>query len=210
MNNLLKQFEQALKDTNRELIEKISRLLEGEYPASPQFGSIDIFGRPHKTKIIGAQEWMAENLFCPELGWYYDNDPKNSEGGYGTLHSHYSIPAIQAILPENWRVADDPDWDVLIKHVGEDAGKKLKSKEGWKDGGNGADEFGFRVLPAGNRSNNGSYFSYRGNYAYFWSSSASNSSSEWYRHFAYRRADVSRNGTLRSYGFSVRCIRDLK
>ena len=151
---------------------------------------------------------MAENLFCPELGWHYDNDPKTSEGGHGTLHSYFAIPAINALLPEDWRVADDPEWDVLIKHVGEDAGTKLKSKDGWKDG-NGTDEFGFRVLPAGRRHHDGSYFNPRGYYAYFWSSSAYNSSNAWYRNFYYSHAQVTRNTNTRSYGFSVRCVRDL-
>ena len=205
MNNdkLLKQFEQALKDNNRELIEKISRLLEGERPVAPPSGSIDILGRPHKTVIIGAQEWMAVNLFCPELGWYYNNDPKTSEGGHGTLHSHYSIPAINALLPSGWRVPTDKDWDVLIDAI-KDAGTKLKSKEGWVEGGRGTDEFGFRVLPAGGRSYNGSHFYARGNYAYFWSSTA------WSRYFGYNRANVYRYTDYRSYGFSVRCVRDLK
>ena len=209
-SNLLKQFKHALRENNVALIEKLSRLLEGEPPAQPQFGSIDILGRAHKTVIVGSQEWMAVNLFCPELGWHYNNNPKNSEGGYGTHHSHYSIPAIQAILPENWRVADDPDWDKLIDAIGEDAGRKLKSKDDWVEDGNGADEFGFRVLPAGYRNTNGSYFGSRGYNAWFWSSSAYNASLAWYRSFNYGYATVSRNYNYRSYGFSVRCVRDLK
>jgi uncharacterized protein (TIGR02145 family) len=207
--NLLKRFEQALKDNNKALIEKISNLLEGA--SAPQYGTLSILGREHKTVIIGHQEWMAENLFCPELGFHYDNDPKNSENGYGTLHAHYAMPAIHEILPdEGWRVSSDEDWDVLVKHVGYDAGKKLKSKEGWCNGGNGTDLYGFRVLPAGCRSYNGSNFANRGNNAYFWSSSAYSSTNAWYRYFYYYRADVYRYANLRSSGFSVRCIRDIK
>ena len=206
MNNdkLLKQFEQALKENN------VSRLLEGERPAPPQFGSIDILGRTHKTVIMDTQEGMADNLFCPELGWSYDNDPKNSESGHGTLHSHFAIPAIQEILPEGWRVATDPDWDTLIKFVDADAGTKLKSKEGWENNGGGTDKFGFRVLPSGLRDYAGSYFYNRGSSAYFWSSSANSSSYAWHRHFNYNYATVYRNNYNRSYGFSVRCVKDLK
>jgi uncharacterized protein (TIGR02145 family) len=71
--------------------------------------------REHKTVTIGNCEYIAENLFCPELGWHYKNNPKNSENGYGTLHSHYAVPAIEAILPAGWRVMTDEDWiDLLL------------------------------------------------------------------------------------------------
>jgi uncharacterized protein (TIGR02145 family) len=73
----------------------------------------------------------------------------------------------------------------------------------------GTDVYGFRVLPAGWRGTNGSYFSNRGTLAYFWSSSAYSSSIAWYRAFNYNDATVFRyNYNARSYGFSVRCIRD--
>ena len=205
--NLLKQFKRALYENNVELIEKLSILLEGERP-TPPFGSIDILGRPHKTVIVGSQEWMAENLFCPELGCHYDNDPKNSEGGHGTLHSHHAIPAINALLPAGWRVATDPDWDKLVDVIGEDAGRKLKSKEGWVEDGSGTDDYGFRVLPAGRRTNDGSAFYGRGHSACFWSSSAHNGSDAWYRQFNYNYATVARYYTNRSYGFSVRLIKN--
>jgi uncharacterized protein (TIGR02145 family) len=206
---LLHQFEQALKRNNTALIAEISAILERNAP-QPRFGKVSILGREHKTVIIGKQEWMTENLFCPELGFHHDNDPKNSEGGYGTLHTHYAMPAIQELLPDDWRVPTDEDWDVLIKYVGEDSGTKLKSKTGWDDGGNGTDDYGFRVLPSGFRNYNGSYFYDRGRYAYFWSSSAYDGTRAWYRQFSYNRADVSRSNTNRSNGFSVRCIRDIK
>jgi hypothetical protein len=89
---LLHQFEQALKENNQTLIAEISAILERNAP-KPQFGKVAILGREHKTIIIGKQEWMAENLFCPELGFHCDNDPKNSKNGYGTLHTHYAIPS---------------------------------------------------------------------------------------------------------------------
>jgi uncharacterized protein (TIGR02145 family) len=73
----------------------------------------------------------------------------------------------------------------------------------------GTDDYGFRVLPAGNRDYNGSTFYYRGYGAYFWSSSANSSSYAWYREFGYNNATVQRYNSYRSFGFSVRCIRDL-
>ncbi|MDR3183887.1 MAG: hypothetical protein LBT49_00565 [Prevotellaceae bacterium] len=107
---------------------------------------------------------------------------------------------------------------------GVDAGKKAKStatctsgscngeteaKWGWKDKSvMGTDLYGFRALPAGYRRNSGSHFHTRGNYAYFWSSSAYNSSDAWIWHFRDEEARVFRNGASRSSGFSVRCMKD--
>jgi uncharacterized protein (TIGR02145 family) len=125
------------------------------------------------------------------------------------LHTYYAIPAIQKLLLDGWRVPSDGDWQQLIDFVGDNAGKKLKSKACWKDGGNDTDEFGFNVLPAGYRSTNGSCFSNRGSYAYFWSSSAHSSTTAWIRAFDYSNATVNRTNTNRSYGFSIRCVRDI-
>jgi uncharacterized protein (TIGR02145 family) len=72
----------------------------------------------------------------------------------------------------------------------------------------GTDEYGFRVLPAGRRYYNGSYFVNRGSHAFFWSSSATSGSDAWIRYFSYNEASVYRAYYYRSYGFSVRCIRD--
>jgi uncharacterized protein (TIGR02145 family) len=118
---------------------------------------------------------------------------------------------IQELLPDGWRVPTNDDWAALIDYVGPDAGTKLKSKTGWDDDGNGTDEFGFRVLPSGLRYYNGSYFSNRGAYAYFWSSSAYNGTNAWLRRFYYSNATVYRYYYYnRSHGLSVRCIRDVK
>jgi uncharacterized protein (TIGR02145 family) len=72
----------------------------------------------------------------------------------------------------------------------------------------GDDLYGFRVLPAGLRNYDGSNFNYRGHSAYFWSSSAYDGTYAWYRLFYYTNATVNRGYYARSYGFSVRCIRD--
>jgi uncharacterized protein (TIGR02145 family) len=72
----------------------------------------------------------------------------------------------------------------------------------------GTDFYGFRVLPAGYRTDNGSYFYGRGSRAYLWSSSAYNSARAWRRSFYYNEARVHRDSRNRSFGYPVRCIRD--
>jgi uncharacterized protein (TIGR02145 family) len=104
--------------------------------------------------------------------------------------------------------------------VGANAGKFSKSActgtasdsaPFWTDNATnkGTDSYGFRVLPAGDRYLNGSYFYHRGIYTYFWSSSAYNGTNAWIRSFGYDYATVYHTAGNRSHGLSVRCIRDL-
>jgi uncharacterized protein (TIGR02145 family) len=72
----------------------------------------------------------------------------------------------------------------------------------------GTDVYGFRVVPAGYRGSNGSAFNYRGSQAIFWSSSAYSATYAWSRPFSYEYSQVNRGTGTRSYGFSVRCVRD--
>jgi uncharacterized protein (TIGR02145 family) len=72
----------------------------------------------------------------------------------------------------------------------------------------GVDLYGFRVLPAGRRYYTGLDFDYRGARAFFWSSSAYTNLYAWFRRFSYDEARVYRGNINRTYGFSVRCVRD--
>ena len=54
---------------------------------------------------------------------------------------------------------------------------------------------------------NGSY-SYFGSYAYYWSANESNSSNAYYRGLSYNNAIVNSGNDNKSYGYSVRCLRD--
>ena len=51
--------------------------------------------------------------------------------------------------PAGWHLPDTTEWNVLFAAVGcaRFAGKFLKSTEGWQNGGNGTDEYGFSALP---------------------------------------------------------------
>ncbi|MDR3132736.1 MAG: hypothetical protein LBU42_01770 [Prevotellaceae bacterium] len=71
------------------------------------------------------------------------------------------------------------------------------------------DDYGFRVLPAGFRYTDGTYFITMGEYTYFWSSTCGDTSTAWVRIYSYDRTTVKRMYTYRSSGFSVRCIQNL-
>lgn len=78
---------------------------------------------------------------------------------------------VRGICPEGWRIPTIKDWTNLIMTAGGDVdvserwtkgGIALKSKTGWVDNGNGTDEFGFNVKPAGHKK---SYIHYYGTYS---------------------------------------------
>jgi uncharacterized protein (TIGR02145 family) len=75
-------------------------------------------------------------------------------------------------------------------------------------GAEGTDDYGFRTLPSGTRSSNGSNFNLRGTATYFWCSSAYTGTHTWIRGFEYGKATAVRSLNPRSFGTSVRCIRD--
>ncbi|MGM9985219.1 MAG: fibrobacter succinogenes major paralogous domain-containing protein [Fibrobacter intestinalis] len=122
-------------------------------------------GQTYKTVQIGNQTWMAENLNYETDDSYCYDEPANCRK-YGRLYTWDLAPC-----PSGWHLPSKVEWDTLFTAVGgEDvAGLKLKSTSGWYNDGNGTDEYGFSVLPAGYRNGDGDYLSADKD-ATFWSS----------------------------------------
>jgi uncharacterized protein (TIGR02145 family) len=106
---------------------------------------------------------------------------------------------------------------------GTDAGKKLKSSKvlpdanadnapadgSWNDHANkGTDDYGFGAVPPGHRHHNGVQFYNRGTSVHYWNSTVGGSNSAWYRSLYYDNALSLRTDSRRSFGLSVRCVRD--
>ena len=66
----------------------------------------------------------------------------------------------------------------------------------------------FSALPGGNRNNSDGSFRILGNYGFWWSSTESDGSNAWNRGLGYGTAYFRRYGDSKSYGLSVRCLRD--
>jgi uncharacterized protein (TIGR02145 family) len=190
----------------------------------------------YKMIQIGDQVWMAENLNVDKLrngdpiphaqtaeewqqagengqpAWcYYDNDPANGKI-YGKLYNWHAINDQRGLAPEGWQISSDEDWEKLIKLLGgkEVAGGKLKATDTtyWQSPNTGAtNETGFTALPGGHRNSDGS-FSDVGYYGDWWSTSENDASYAWLRYLNCSSAQVIRNYLNKSYGFSVRCLKD--
>ena len=164
-------------------------------------------GQTYRTVKIGNQIWMAENLnYKTEEGsWCYVDREKNCEK-YGRL---YTWEAAKKACPAGWHLPTEEEFSELYQFVGGTrvAAKKLKSKSGWEYNGNGLDDYGFSVLPAGSRPYFGS-FDGEGKVAYFWSASEDYSNYAWYESFGFGYENVFRNSLNKVSWHSVRCLKD--
>jgi len=159
----------------------------------------------YRTKKIGNLVWMTENFDCDVAGSVcYGNDTANCNI-YGRL---YNWKTAIVVCPTGWHLPSDVEWDDLIYFVGDSvSGIKLKAKNGWIEGGNGTDTYGFSALPGGIGSPDGNFRDV-GEYGVWWSSK------ECYEYDAYGRlmyydydyAFYSVGG--KEILLSVRCVKD--
>lgn len=164
-------------------------------------------GKVYKTIKIGSQTWMAENLnYKTEDSRCYDDKEENCKK-YGLLYTWDD--AIKA-CPVGWHLPSRKDYEMLYGFFGGlfATGKKLKSKSGWKNNGNGSDAYGFSALPAGERISFGkAKYGAEGDKAVFWTST------EYYVDCSYFMMLYSQSNSAdmswymdKDNGFSVRCI----
>ena len=160
-------------------------------------------GQTYKTVTIGKQTWMAENLnYKTKYSFCYNNKAEYC-AKYGRL---YTWHAAMDACPAGWGVPSLEEFQALIAAIGGQAtaGKVLKSTEGWKDGGNGTDDYGFSALPAGYMNEDSTFYN-EGEYGQFWSASGVT----WmYQLDLYYDRDSSYLFSLYSEsGLSVRCLK---
>jgi uncharacterized protein (TIGR02145 family) len=136
---------------------------------------------------------------------------------YGFLYNWFAAADPRKLCPAGWHVPTDPDWTTLIEFHGGISGNiptlfsaspKMKQKGTtlWNNPNNGTDDFGFTALPAGLRFGGTNQFADLKSNAYFWSATEGTLSGSliW----------ISSNGPvnfltqIKTYGYSVRCLRD--
>ena len=161
-------------------------------------------GKKYKTVIIGERTWMAENLnFNAESSVCYDNKPENCEK-YGRL---YDWNTAKEACPSGWHLPSKEEW-AIDGYVGGEVGKKLKSKSGWNNEGNGTDDFGFSALPGG--GNSAGILYNVGSYGVWWIASEfeKNSNYAHYRFINDKSEDAYLHYSDKSSFFAVRCLQD--
>lgn len=183
----------------------------------------DIDGNTYNYIKIGVQTWMQENLkvtHTPDGGpvtSYAYNDEMDSVAVYGRLYTWTdamngsTVEKAQGICPCGWHIPSDFEFKELEMFLGmtqeeanmintwrgTDVGTKLKT------GGTS----GYNARLCGRRSSSGSY-SLLGMYEYVWTSSEYGDNA-WRRCLDIYSNLVGRWNTFpKTYGFSVRCIKD--
>jgi uncharacterized protein (TIGR02145 family) len=137
--------------------------------------------------------------------------------------------------PKGWRLPTVEDWNNLLQTVGEKiickadncsscrknavswdgAATKLKSKSGWVNlecgfEMNGTDDYGFSALPGGFYDPDNAYgyhFGDASEVGYWWTATEDGNSAH-IRLMPYSHDNVHESINSKSYGFSVRCVKN--
>ena len=189
-------------------------------------------GQSYKVVSIGSQTWMAQNLNYETANSYCYNDDATNCTKYGRLYTWAAAMdsvgtwstngkgcgdgltcsptyPVRGVCPTGWHLPTETEWNTLFTTVGgsSNAGIMLKSTSGWSSSGNGTDAYLFAALPADRRTDNGRSRN-EGKLAYFWSSTENNSSYAYYMYLYYDFDYAALVNDLKSYGLSVRCVKD--
>ena len=187
------------------------------------------------TIVIGTQQWMRENLdvltyrsgdTIPQVtdpfeftglttgAWcYYNNDPANG-AIYGKLYNWYAVNDPRGLAPQGWHILTDEEWTTLSTKLGglDVAGGKMKTTGTtlWTTPNTEAtNSSGFAGLPGGYRYNDGP-FDFVGIFGNWWSATETeyDTTNAWFRRLYYDPGLLTRSGNVKTFGYSVRCLRD--
>ena len=157
---------------------------------------------------IGNQIWKSKNLAIDDgQGGIYTQTVNYGQGN--VVEYYYTWEAavrIAASIP-GWHLPTLAEWNTLATSVGGSttAGTKLKSTYGWKNNGNGTNDYGFAAFPAGIW--NSSSFSFLGNNVYFWTNRSA-SDTVAFCYYISTGESMKSGSYTKSRGYSVRLIKD--
>lgn len=173
---------------------------------------------PAETNIFN---WLSLNTpgYCCYIKCCDNNYEPAFKTTYGALYNWYSVNTGK-LCPTGWHVPDDADWTTLITYLGglNVAGGKLKEADTlhWKNPNNGGtNESDFSVVPGGQTMSYsevyngiGRDFDGLGTNAFLWSADEYSESHAMYIGISNTSTGVSHSSCFKTYGNSVRCIKD--
>lgn len=160
---------------------------------------------------VGIQKWCYANdeNYCEYYGGLYNWDEAVSGGLENEIKYVNGDPnqGIQGICPNGWHIPDVNEWNAMVKECGTNPAKGLKNENDW--GGSsypGTNSTGMNMQGGGCLS--GTSFQDVGRLGMWWTSTASSSSSASRRYMSYNSYAVSANNASKTYGYSVRCVKN--
>jgi Fibrobacter succinogenes major domain (Fib_succ_major). len=158
---------------------------------------------------------------------FNNGSEKNSIAKFGRLYNFYAVADARNIAPQGWHVASDAEWATLTNYINQHPGTSVSGAQAlgavsdWNEssvpgtvGCPDPDTYtslnnssGFCGLPIGIRGDYG-VCDYVTKYAAWWTANANDTNSAWFRSLSYYSKEMSKNFYNKSYGLSVRCIKD--
>jgi len=148
---------------------------------------------------------------------------------YGVL---YNWPAAVVVCPSGWHLPSDQEWTQMENYLANNGynydgttggrGTKIALTLVYSNAWNKSDQMGsvgntdypefrnkskFSAFPSGARANNATFFG-DGSQCFWWTSTEGNSIISWNRNVKNNSTMVLRTGISKSFGFSVRCVKD--
>ena len=154
--------------------------------------------------------------------WCYYNNTTANGTTYGKLYNWYAVAGIwdeasktdatlrKKLAPTGWHVPTDAEWTTLTTFLGGQsvAGGAMKATTLWNSPNTSAtNSSGFTGLPGGLRDELGTFIDI-GTLGHWWSSSEFDTTHALFLALDYNNGSVFRTDFLKTYGFSVRCLRD--
>ena len=145
---------------------------------------------------------------------------------FGFLYNFYAVKDIRNIAPIGWHIPSDAEWKELEEYLGmstdesvrmnwrgTDQGNKLKVYTAWKTPSDiysvwGTNDYGFTAKGGGCCMYNGIWSNPLTFTSGFWWTSSTYNNLPLYRSLDYNKANIFRYYGPKTYGFSIRCVKD--
>lgn len=175
--------------------------------------------------VTNSATWNS--LSTPGYCFYNNSTDAAEQEKWGALYNWYAV-STGKLAPAGWHVPTDAEWGTLQNYLiangynwdgtttGNKIAKSMVAQTDWtsytQSGTPGNDlsknnASGLSALPGGLRGLDGRFL-YQSIYGYWWSAAEGDASPAWGRRIYYRIAPLYRNYYGRSWGFSVRLLRD--
>jgi len=158
-------------------------------------------------EVKNAEQWKFAGTNKIPAWCYYEFNESNGKI-YGKLYNWYAVSDSRGLAPNGYHIPSYAEWmDLTCDIEGEDVVMKLKSKYGWSRNNNGDNSCGFNGLPGGHCGYDGDFGGLTIG-GYFWSSSEENTTYAFNITLWIDMEQVLFSDAEKTYGFSIRCIRD--